>query len=533
MSEMIMSESDRQQLLNLFAAEAEENLASFEDLLLQLEAAPQQIELLHDIFRAAHTLKGSASCLQFNELTAFAHVVEGTLDRLRNREVDVTPQRISQLLNAVDALRDLSARSVAGNCMLTIGEKELLASLSGSAVEPKTQTPAVTPSNANAIRSARSLRVDMEKLDRMLDLTGEITIARGRVHDLIAAAESRERLVDAVREVDRLSRSLQELVMSARLVPVGPALRHFHRVVRDLAAGGQKRVNLVIEGNEVEIDATALEHLKDPITHMIRNAVDHGIEKPEDRVAHGKSATGTITITAAHESGAVVIRIADDGRGISEIEIEKRARAAGIDTERLSRREVLGLIFQPGFSTAKKVTEVSGRGVGMDVVLRNVHALRGTVSIASQPGVGTTITLRLPLTIALIEGFAVSVGEETYILPIDSIVECVELPADSGSDACGVLRLRGVPIPFVRLRQLFHLDTPSPARENVIIVEREEEEQRAGIVVDALIGAKQTVMKPMSRLLQRPIGVAGSSILGNGRVALILDPEEIARLAAA
>ena len=526
MSEMIISESDRQQLLNLFAAEAQETLANFEDLLLQLENAPQQVELLHDIFRAAHTLKGSASCLQFTALTAFAHVVESCLDKLRTRSLQVTPQRISHLLSAVDVLRELSVRSIAGPCTLSDSENALLASL-----ETNTETrPAVAPSASNPARNLQSLRVDMEKLDRMLDLTGEITIARGRVHDLLAADQSRERILDAVREVDRLSRNLQELVMSARLVPLGPSLRHFHRVVRDLAEAAGKRVTLAIEGNEVEIDATALEHLKDPITQMIRNAVDHGIEKPDERLARGKSAAGTVTISAAHESGAVVIRVSDDGRGLSETDILRRARTAGIDTDRLSRREILGLIFQPGFSTAKKVTEISGRGVGMDVVLRNVHSLRGTVSVGSQPGAGTTITLRLPLTLALIEGFAVSVGDETYILPIDSILECVELPAGSGAGPSGVMRLRDMPIPFIRLRDLFHLETMRPPRENVVIVERDE--QRAGIVVDALVGAKQTVMKPMSKLLQRPVGVAGSSILGSGRVALILDPEEIALRAA-
>jgi len=530
-SEIIISESDRQQLLTLFAAEADETLSNFEDSLLKLEASPERIEILHDIFRAAHTLKGSASCLQFGELTAFAHVVEGVLDKLRNREIEVTPPRITQLLEAVDALRDLSRRSSSGDCALTADEQRLLTALSDTPVVSPADTRALPANAERPATELRSLRVDMSKLDRMLDLTGEITVARGRVHDLLEANQPHERIVDAVRDLDRLSRNLQELVMTARLVPIGPALRHFHRVVRDLAAIGQKRVNLVIEGNDVEIDATALEHLKDPITQMIRNAIDHGIEKPAERSGRGKPEAGTVRISAAHESGSVVLRISDDGRGLSEKDILRRARAAGIDTDHLSRTDLLGLIFQPGFSTAKKVTEISGRGVGMDVVLRNVHSLRGTVSVGSQPGAGTTITLRLPLTVALIEGFVVSVSDEMYILPIDSVLECLQLPEDSGSDMCGLLRLRDKAIPYVRLRKLFELGAEAPPRENVVIIERNE--QRAGIVVDRLIGAKQTVMKPMARLFQRPFGVAGSSILGNGRVALVLDPEEIARLAAA
>jgi len=534
MSEFILSDSDRQQLVELFLVEAEEVLGQFEALLLQLEKTPERHELLHEIFRAAHTLKGNASCLQFTELTGFAHVVEGTLDRLRNREIEPTPARISRLLDSVDVLRNLATRSIAGQCALTESEQSLLAALSME--EPSAEEPAAAPAapaqeaDGAAKPVLRSLRVDMDKLDRMLDLNGEITIARGRVHDLLAAGQPPEKVIDAVREVDRLSLNLQELVMSARLVPVGPSLRHFHRVVRDLASVSRKRVNLMIEGNEVEVDATVIEHLKDPITQMIRNAVDHGIETPDERVARGKPPAGTVRISASHDSGAVVIRISDDGRGLSETDIGRQARSRGIDTDRLSRQEVLGLIFQPGFSTAKRVTEISGRGVGMDVVLANVQSLRGTVNVSSQPGAGTTITMRLPLTVALIEGFAVAVGEEIYIIPVDAIVECIEMPRSGAREARGVLHLRGTPVPFVRLRDLFDLRSPLPARENAVIVQHEQ--RLAGIVVDELLGGRQTVMKPIGRMLRRAIGVAGSSILGNGRVALILDPQEIVRRAA-
>jgi two-component system, chemotaxis family, sensor kinase CheA len=532
-SEMIISESDRQQLLALFAAESEETLATFEERLLELEQAPHEVQLLHDIFRAAHTLKGNASCLQFNELAAFAHVVEETLDKLRNHAFEVTPQRISQLLRAVDALRALSVRSIAGDGSLHRKEEDLLAELLESALPAESQTKHAAPAGGlspSAGPAMRSLRVDMDKLDRMLDLTGEITVARGRVHDLIGANESHERIVDAVRELDRLSLDLQELVMSARMVPVGPALRHFHRVVRDLAVPRHKQITLVIEGNEVEVDTTVIEHLKDPLTQMIRNAVDHGIETPEERAAAGKSAGGTIHISASHESGAVVLRVADDGRGLRHADIVQRAQTLGIDCDLLTPEEIFSLIFRPGFSTAKKVTEISGRGVGMDVVLRNVQALHGSVSVSSEEGRGTTVTMRLPLTIALIEGFRVSVADETYILPVEAIVECVELPAATAGAAQGVINLRGTPIPFVRLRDLFAVRGPAASRENVVIVQVAS--GVTGLVVDALLGAHQTVIKPMSVLLRQVTGLAGSSILGNGRVALILDPEQIVRLAA-
>lgn len=530
-----MSASDRQQLTDLFLAEAEETLTRFEELLLRLEQAPEDHELLNDIFRAAHTLKGNAACLQFSELTGFAHVVEETLEKLRNQEMQATPTRISQLLQSVDVLRELSVNSIHGDCVLSANQNQLLAALSESTPladlpsQPRTEPSSAAATTAPSV--ARSLRVDMEKLDRMLDLTGEITIARGRVHELVAADQDHEKIVDALRELDRLSLDLQELVMRARMVPIGPSLRHFHRVVRDLAASGHKHVTLVIEGNEVEVDTTVIENLKDPITQMIRNAVDHGIEMPAERIARNKPEAGIVKITASHESGAVVIRFSDDGRGLSEAAIARRARSMGIDCDRLTSQEMLGLIFQPGFSTAAAVTEISGRGVGMDVVLRNVQSLRGTVNVTSQAGIGTTITIRLPLTVALIEGFAVTVAEETYILPIDAIVECVELPAGHQRDSKGVLYLRGTPVPFLRLRDFFDLRGGSAERENVVIVQHQT--GLIGIVVDRLLGAKETVMKPMSQFLRQALGIVGSSILGNGRVALILDTEDIVRRAAA
>ncbi len=530
-TELILSEGDRRQLIEIFLGEADEVLSRFEDLLLQLEHSPGDPELLHEIFRAAHTLKGNAASLRFHDLASFAHVVEETLEKLRNGAMQATPARISQLLQAVDVLRDLSIRSIAGDATLTGAQQELLAAFSQDSAhaapesDPKQAPPARTP--APDSRQAHSLRVEMEKLDRMLDLTGEISIARGRVRELVLAGEERERILDAVHDLDRLSLDLQEQVMGARLVPVGPALRHFQRVVRDLAAARQKRVALVIEGNEVELDATVLERLKDPITQMIRNAVDHGIETPQERRASGKPEAGTIRITAAHESGVVVLCVSDDGRGLNEWKIAARARSLGIDCDRLSRKEILGLIFQPGFSTAAAVTEISGRGVGMDVVLSNVQSLRGSLTVASEDGVGTTITMRLPLTIALIEGFGVRVADETYIIPMDAVVECVDVPAECGREMRGVLNLRGKAVPFVRLRDLFGLQGDCAGREHAVIVQ--DELGQAGIVVDELLGSSQAVMKPLSRMIRRVVALAGSSILGNGRVALILDAEKLVR----
>jgi two-component system, chemotaxis family, sensor kinase CheA len=539
MSTFSLDDNDRQQLIDAFVAETDDVLDEMEQLFLRLEQTPEDDQLLHEIFRGVHTLKGNASCLQFDDLTQFAHVMEELLDGMREGRIDANVARISQLLEAVDALRDLSLRSVKGNAALTPAEQALLHQISAWSAGSNTVNPVNAPSNGDAqqssrsSRSARTLRVGIEKLDRMLDLAGEIATVRGNVRQLVEETSRDEKTLDAVRELDRLSFDLQEAIMNVRLVPVGPSLRHFHRVVRDLAASQGKRVTLVLEGEDVEVDTTVIEQLKDPITHMIRNAIDHGIEPAQVRTDRGKNPSGTIRITALHQSGGIVFRLSDDGAGLNETSIAERTRAMGLDPERLTRQELWNMTLRPGFSTASEITDLSGRGVGMDVVRRNVESLRGTLNIDSQTGAGTTINIRLPLTVAVIDGFAVGVGEETYVIPIDTIVECTEMPGGADANALpsmGIIDLRGEPLPFLRLQSIFGLDAEAGQRENVVVVEHEH--GRAGIVVDKLFGSAQVVMKPMSRFLRQVPGVSGSSILGNGRVALILDIQEIVRRAA-
>jgi two-component system chemotaxis sensor kinase CheA len=544
MSTFSLDDTDRQQLIDAFVAETDDVLDEMEQLLLRLEQTPDDDQLLHEIFRGVHTLKGNASCLQFDDLTQFAHVMEALLDGMREGRIDANVARISQLLEAVDALRDLTVRSVNGNAALTRTEKTILLQLSAWAGGTTAVNHLGTVSNgdaqqsARAARSARTLRVGIEKLDCMLDLAGEIATVRGNVRQLVQETGRDEKTLDAVRELDRLSFDLQEAIMNVRLVPVGPSLRHFHRVVRDLAASQGKRAMLVLEGEDVEVDTTVIEQLRDPITHMIRNAIDHGIEQPQLRTDRGKNVVGTIRITALHQSGGILLRFSDDGAGLNETRIAERTRALGFDPERLSRQELWNMTLRPGFSTAAEVTDLSGRGVGMDVVRRNVESLRGTMNIESQAGTGTMIDIHLPLTVAVIDGFAVGVGEETYVIPIDTIAECAELPAgadESGlkSDllpATGIIDLRGEPLPFLRIRKIFSLDAATNVRENVVVVEHMN--GRAGIVVDKLFGSAQVVMKPMGRFLRKIPGISGSSILGNGRVALILDIQEIIRGAA-
>lgn len=321
--------------------------------------------------------------------------------------------------------------------------------------------------------------------------------------------------------------------MKLRLVPVGPTFRRYRRTVRDLARAQGKRARLSIAGEEVEVDAKVIEHLRDPITHMVRNALDHGIEAPELRQAAGKDPCGLLKLEAWHEAASIVIELSDDGAGLDRERILERARDAGIvaDAGAMTKQEVADLVFEPRFSTAEAVAELSGRGVGMDVVRRDIEALRGSVALASRSGEGTTITVRLPLTLAILDGLTVGVAGETFFIPLETVVESVELPPEEGQEeGRGVLNLRGEDLPYLRLRHLFGLEGASPRRENVVVVESARG-RRAGLVVDALHGQSQAVIKPLAKLFRGLPGISGSTILGSGRVALILDVPGLLRRA--
>lgn len=527
-------------LLETFQAETEENLAAMEEALVVLEDRPDDLETLQGIFRAAHTLKGNAAALRFPGLAEFAHGVEDLLERLRQRSVAPTRDLITDLLRAVDAIRELVPAAIAGEHELSPASRKLLKRLAKqgggrprrrAADDPTVTKPESRPrpphDTGTWAQHSRTLRVAVDKLDRMLTLTGEIAIARGRITQTIerGGVHVLEAVREAYRDTDRLHADLQELVMQVRMVPLGPTFRQHIRTVRDLAAAYGKQARLVIEGADVEVDTAVIEQIRDPLTHMVRNALDHGIEAPEARRAAGKDPCGNLSLRAYHEAGSVVIELTDDGAGLDRERIEERARALGLlaAPEKLGDGELFQLIFAPGFSTVEAVTELSGRGVGMDVVRRSVEALRGSASLDSRRGRGTSITIRLPLTLAIIDGFAVEVGRETFVLPLDAIVECVELPATARDpdQGHGVFSLRGTPLPWVRLRRLFRVNGAAPERESVVIVQRGD--QKAGLVVDALQGQMQTVIKPLGQLFSDLRAVSGCTILGTGQVALILD----------
>jgi len=527
---------DRDAVLTSFVAETQEGLDLMEQSLLAMESHSGGTELLDDIFRVAHTLKGNATSLEFDDLKGFAHAIEDLLDILREQKSDIEADVISLLLKSVDELRSLVAATIAGSPRLSPKQQQLkkqiadeVAARSQRVVEPSSQDErSASPSGAGPrpASASRTLRIDVDKLDRMLNLTGEIVIAQGRLRRVIEKLEvsSGHDILALQSEAERLFRDLQDEVMRVRLVPIGSMLRQTMRAVRDLANSHSKLARVEIAGGDVEVDTTVVEHLKDGLLHMIRNAVDHGIETPPIRKKHGKNPCGLIKISAAHVSGHVVVTLQDDGAGLSRAKILRKAKEMGLflKASPASDAELYQVLFLPGFSTNDAVTDLSGRGVGLDVVRRNVEALHGTVDLTSEEGRGTTFTIRLPLTLAIIDGFSVLAGKDTFIVPQQYMIECTELPAASGqSGSSGILNLRGTALPFIRLRDVFGQSAEAPSRENVVVVKVGE--FQAGIAVDSLLGGMQAVIKPLGKIFRGIAGIAGSTILGDGRVGLILD----------
>jgi two-component system chemotaxis sensor kinase CheA len=363
------------------------------------------------------------------------------------------------------------------------------------------------------------IRVDAGKLDQLINLIGELIIA-GAGANLAARNAGASELVEATAVLARLVEEVRDSALTLRMVQISSTFNRFQRVVRDVAKELGKDIRLEISGGETELDKTVVERIGDPLTHLVRNAIDHGIEPAEVRLVQGKPAQGRLRLNAFHDAGSIVIEVTDDGGGLNKARILRKAIERGLVSEghHLADQDIFNLIFAPGFSTAEQVSNLSGRGVGMDVVKRNITALRGSVELDSIEGQGTTLRIRLPLTLAIIDGFMVGVGNTSYVIPQDMVVECIELPTNGGLD---YLNLRGEVLPFIRLRELFNYVGTAPRRENVVVVQFAG--QRAGLVVDRLVGEFQTVIKPLGKVFRQIGGMGGFTILGSGEVALILD----------
>ena len=551
-----------------FFEEASENLASLEEGLLQLESRPDDEELIHGIFRAAHSIKGTGGAMGFSDLALFTHHVETVLDYMRQGKLAPSAERVQLMLKATDAigalisaardgsepdatmnllvealkketsLPDLSAEHTAHSASATEAEGEIPGLVLFD--DEQTKPPAAIGNETNRSRAAaqtESIRVSVAKVEELINLVGELVIANSMVQQAYASnAADPQALQEAIAGMDLTTRQLQEKVMAVRLMPMSTVFRRFPRIVHDLAKSLRKEVRLVMEGEETELDKQVLEEVGDPLTHLIRNAVDHGLERPAARVAAGKSAEGQVTLQAYHEGGNVVVAVGDDGAGINLERVRQKAieRALISADALLTEEEICQLVLLPGFSTADKITDVSGRGVGMDVVKRNVEALNGSISIENRPGQGCTFRIRLPLTMAILDGLAMKLGNDVYVLPLVSVVESLRPEpkhivhvAERGE----LVMVRGEPLPLIYTHRIFRVegDEVDPCNGLVVIVENQG--RRYGLVVDELIGQLQVVMKSLEANYERVEGVAGATILGDGRIAMIVDVAGLVRLA--
>ncbi|MGC1457720.1 MAG: chemotaxis protein CheA [Steroidobacteraceae bacterium] len=443
------------------------------------------------------------------------------------QEAGVEVARIRDILTACAGLSGPILEHLLQPQVTTSGQ---MASSALHATGPvRTPDRTAPPKPAGSAVDNRTVRVAAEKLDSLITHIGElITAAAGA--NLTARRSGNAELQESTSRVSDLIEQVREGALQLRMVKIGGTFSRFQRVVHDVSAELGKQIQLVVSGEDAELDKTVVEQIADPLTHLVRNAIDHGIEPAALRAERGKPLGGTIKLNAFHDSGSIVIEVSDDGGGLKRDRIMAKAQERGLveSGRALTDGEIFGLIFEPGFSTAEAVTSLSGRGVGMDVVKRNITALRGTVNIRSTEGVGTTIAVRLPLTLAIINGFQVAVGNSIFVLPLESVEECIEFSTATGHHFTS---LRGGVLPYIHLRELFGTSAPATRRQSIVVINYAG--QRAGLVVDGLLGEFQTVIKPLGKMFRQVECVSGSSILGTGDVALILDVPALVHLAIA
>jgi two-component system chemotaxis sensor kinase CheA len=560
---LVLDLGENRELLAEFYGEAVEHLQQIEAALLALEQQPDDPEALSSIFRSFHTIKGNAGFLGLAPMHALAHEVETLLDLARNRRLRIDSAVITEILRSRDAVQALNRQVAvalehgsvpdrvvpvshliaavrrlvrAGNAAETEGEEIPL----GSAPTPD-ETPAEATSPAPASGDGgetravtnHTVRVSTEKLDVLMDVVGELVIVQSQLSETARQyAVQAPPLTANVRQLSRITKELQHTAMSLRMIPIRPSFQKMERLARDLAQECGKKAAFTTQGGETELDRTMVEEIADPLVHMVRNALDHGLESPADRLAAGKPEVGNVVLRAYHQAGQVVIELQDDGRGLDPDRILAKARRQGLvpPDGRPEREEIFSYIFLPGFSTAEKITAVSGRGVGMDVVKRNVERLRGRIETTSELGRGTTFTIKLPLTMAIIDGLIVRVGEDRFILPSTSVQRALRPTRESiiTVPGCGeVLDLRGRMIPLHRLHR--HFGIPAQAKEpwEGIVVIVEAAGKVCALLVDEMVSKQEVVIKNLGAFIQGLSGVSGVSggaILGDGNIALILDP---------
>ncbi|MEY3202500.1 MAG: hypothetical protein RIR70_2050 [Pseudomonadota bacterium] len=579
---------DMSQFVAIFVEEAHEHLANMEAQLVALSVEQASPAQFNEIFRAAHSIKGGSATFGLSDVTGIAHELESLLDRLRNSQLSLTAEMVDALLKS----RDLIAQMVAafeGKGSVDQAEVmqtcEWLKRLAGNTATPPASAPQIKgegrefgffenapaappapslpgegekfgffenapaapkPANAPAPAPAAahgtvgfessSIRVGVEKVDQIINLVGELVITQAMLAQMAQSTDMalQERLALSLAQLDRNTRDLQEAAMSIRMMPISAVFNRFPRVVRDLASRLGKQVELRLVGEGTELDKGLIEKITDPLTHLVRNSLDHGIEPPEERIKAGKSAQGVITLSASHQGGNIVIEVRDDGRGLNRERILAKARERGLPVPENPRdEEVWALIFEAGFSTAEQVTDVSGRGVGMDVVRSNILSMGGRVEIASQAQRGTTMTVRLPLTLAILDGMSVGCGDETFILPLGTIVESLRPAQDAVKTITGrgrVVPIRGEYLPVISLAAVMNIPACAKAEHEGILVIMETGQRQVALFVDALLGQHQVVIKSLETNYRKVPGISGATIMGDGRVALILDIASITRM---
>lgn len=537
------------EVMREFLVESREHVQGIEATVLELEAQPGSQALLAQLFRSLHTVKGTCGFLGFSRLEALMHAAEELLGLARDRRLTLDRERVSTLLAIADAARGALEHIEATGLEPAVDHSALFARMAGAsaASAPLAVSEPLTPPGALPWRGAATgmdskLRVDVALLDRLMNLMGELVLARNRILQCATAPSPGAELVTASQRLDAITTQVQQVVMKTRLQPVGQVWNRFPRLVRELAHGCGKQVRLQLQGADTELDKTLVEALHDPLTHLLRNAVDHGVETPEQRSERGKPPVGCVTLRASHEGGLVHLGISDDGAGIDVQRVRQVAVQRGLLTAeqaaRLPDADALMLIFMPGFSTAERVTPLSGRGVGMDVVRTQVERIGGTVEVHSRPGQGTTFTLKIPLTLAIIPALLVTCRGDRYALPQASLREVVWLePEQARRDitriqgAC-VLRIRGELMPLVVLASELGVGPAMPdLGEGVTVVVLQAGERCFGLWVDAIHDTEEIVVKPLWKHLKGLACYAGATVLGDGRVALILDAMGLGRRA--
>jgi two-component system chemotaxis sensor kinase CheA len=552
-----------QEILTEFIIETNENLVRLSQDLVAIESRPKDTDLLASIFRTFHTIKGTTGFLGFTKLESLTHVAENVLSQVRNGERNLTPELVSVILETTDVVTaELSAIETTGreSAASTEDLRQRLRQFAGQAAEPReepTEPVAIVdsdpvPARANletetgasakaAPLAETTIRVDVAMLDKLMNLVGELVLSRNQILQY-AVRHADGELGPTSQHLNLITTELQEGVMKTRMQPIGTVWNKLPRVVRDMANATHKQIKLEMDGAETELDRTIIEAIKDPLTHLLRNACDHGLETPAVRAAEGKPAQGKLSMRAYHEGGHVNIEITDDGAGIDPIIIKNKALSKGLiradQAERMEDRDAVQLIFLPGFSTAEKVTNISGRGVGMDVVKTNVERIGGAVEVASEKGRGTTIRIKIPLTLAIIPGLVVTTSAQRYVIPQVSLRELIRLEGDGIRKAIEktggspVLRRRGRLLPLVYMNQTLGLAGSTAEELQVInIVVLQAEDRQFGLVVDSVLDTQEIVVKPLGQQLKRVDCFAGATIMGDGGVALILDVARVGRKA--